>query len=154
MTKKRSQSRRKEGKRPATSSPISSTAIAVMERISAPEPGYFAKDNVIRLLQDNVIRLLQDSVILHQEPEFADFYLDPRQTLEAAARHFPRLSRRLERVRRRHEDRARLVYDDFRIAVLDDLGTPQFRQELRRRQTRCLNRLLRSLTMSHSIELA
>ena len=106
-----------------------------MKRISAPEPGYFAKDNVIRLLQD--------SVTLRQEPEFADFYLDPRRTLEAVARHFPRLSRRLERVRRRHEDRARLIYDDFRIAVLGDLGTPQFRQELQRRLTRCLDRLQR-----------
>ncbi len=135
MTKKRSQKRSKKGKRRATGSPFSSTAIAVMKRTSASEPGYFAKDNVIRMLQD--------SVILRQEPEFVDFYLDPRQTLEAAARHFPRLSRRLERVRRRYEDRARLVYDDFRIAVLDDLGTPQFRQELQRRLTRCLDRLLR-----------
>jgi len=135
MTKKRSQRKRKKRGRPATGSSLSTTAMAVMERISAPESGFFA--------QDNVIRLLRDSAILRQEPEFADFYLEPRQTLEVAARHFPRLSRRVERVTHWDEDTAGPIYDDFRIAVLDDLGTPQFRQELRRRLIRCMDRLQR-----------
>jgi hypothetical protein len=114
--------------------------MAVMERISAPESGFFA--------EDNVIHLLRDSGILRQEPEFADFYLDPRQTLEAAARHFPRLSRQVERVAHWDEDTAGPIYDDFRIAVLNDLDTPQFRQELQRRLTRCQDRLQRG----HNVE--
>ena len=84
-----------------------------------------------------------DSAALRQEPEFAGFYFDYRQTLQAAARHSPRLIRRLKRVARRAGEGAILVYDDYRIAVLNDLDTPQFRQELQRRLARCTDRLKR-----------
>ncbi len=89
------------------------------------------------------MRLMQDGAMLRQEPEFADLYFDSRQTLEATVRHFPRFKRRLDRVDRRERERVQLVYDDYRIAVLDDLDTPEFRQDLQRRLARCTARLNR-----------
>jgi len=84
---------------------------------------------------------MQGGAALRQEPEFADLYFEPRQTLEAAARHFPRFSQRLRRVARRDENAVAPVYDDYRIAVLNDLDTPQFRQQLQRRLEQCIDRL-------------
>jgi hypothetical protein len=104
----------------------------VGERIAAVGPNY---------LQDNFIRIMQDSAVLRQEPEFADLYFEPRQTLEAAARHFPRFGRRLRRLARRGAEMLATAYDDYRIAVLNDLDIPQFRQQLQRRLERCIDRL-------------
>ena len=81
---------------------------------------------------DSFIRLMQWSASLRHEPEFADFYLDPMQTLEVAARHFPRFQRQMMRVLRRGGKPDAAKYDDYRIAVLDDMDTPQLRQQLRR----------------------
>ena len=131
MTKKRSRGKRKKSS-PAAGRPASTAVTEVIERIAAAGPDYF---------QDNFGRLMIDSAILRQEPEFADLYFDSRQTLQAAARHFPRLSRRLRRVARRAGEGAIVVYDDYRIAVLNDLDSPQFRQELQRRLARCTDRL-------------
>lgn len=102
----------------------------VAGRIAAAGPNYF---------RDNFIRLLQGCATLRQEPEFADLYLDPTQTLEAAAYHFPRFVRRMRRAARRGVGAA--AYDDYRIAVLNDLDTPQFRRQLQRRLARCIDRL-------------
>jgi hypothetical protein len=104
----------------------------VAERIIAAGPDY---------LQDHFIRIMQGSAALRYEPEFADLYLEPRQTLEAAARHFPRFRRRVRRVSRQGAEAAAAAYDDYRIAVLNDLDTPQLRQQLQRRLERCIDRL-------------
>lgn len=132
MAKKRSRGKGKKRSSSATGRCASAAVTEVIERIAAAGPDYF---------QDNFARLMIDSATLGQEPEFADLYFDSRQTLQAAARHFPRLIRRLKRVARRAGEGAILVYDDYRIAVLNDLDTPQFRQELQRRLARCTNRL-------------
>ena len=70
---------------------------------------------------------MQGSVVLRREKEFADFYLEPVPLLEAAARCFPRFNRRAKRVARRGEEGVTPIYDDYRIAVLDELDTPQLR---------------------------
>lgn len=95
-------------------------------------------------LEDNLVRILQGCAVLRQEPEFADLCFEPRPTLEAAARHFLRFRRRLMRAARRGAEAAVSAYDDYRIAVLDDLDTPQFRRQLQRRLKRCMDRLKRS----------
>jgi hypothetical protein len=133
MTKKRSRGKGKKRSSLATGRSASTAVTEVIERIAAAGPDYF---------QDNFARLMIDSATLGQEPEFADLYFDSRQTLQAAARHSPRLMRRLKRVARRAGEGAILVYDDYRIAVLNDLDTPQFRQELQRRLARCTDRLM------------
>ena len=91
-------------------------------------------------LDENIIRLMQASGELRDEREFADFTLDPRQTLAAAAHHFARFRRRLSRAARRDKDKAAMVYDDYRIAALEDLDTPQLREEVRRRLDRFVAR--------------
>jgi hypothetical protein len=136
MTKKRS--RRKQAKRkgpkgqPATDRAASTTASKVAERIAAAGPSY---------LEDNFVRIMQASTNLRQEPEFVDLYFEPRPTLEAAARHFPRFRLRLIRAGRRGAEAVAPVYDDYRIAVISDLETPQFRRQLQRRLDRRMNRL-------------
>jgi hypothetical protein len=137
MTRKRSRGkqgkRRKEPKdRPAAGRAGSATARMVAERIAAAGPSY---------LEDNFIRILQGCASLRQEPEFANLYFEPRQTLEAAARHFLRFRRRLMRAARRGTEAAAPLYDDYRIAVMNDLDTPQFRRQLQRRLGQCMDRL-------------
>jgi hypothetical protein len=132
MARKRSRRKRRAKEGPAAGKPVSSTAKRVGERIAAAGPDY---------LQNNFIRIMQGGAALRQEPEFADLYFEPRQTLEAAARQFPRFSQRLRRVARRDENAVAPVYDDYRIAVLNDLDTPQFRQQLQRRLEQCIDRL-------------
>jgi len=139
MTKKRS--RRKQAKRkgpkgqPAADRPASTTASKVAERIAAAGPKY---------LEDNFVRIMQASTNLRQEPEFVDLYFEPRPTLDAVARYFPRFRSRLMRAARRGTEAVAPVYDDYRIAVMDDLDTPQFRRQLQRRLERCMGRLTRS----------
>jgi hypothetical protein len=145
MTKKRSRKKRKrrqqkaQAQRTPKDSPVakeaaSSTAQRVGQRIAAAGADY---------LQDNFIRIMQGNAVLRQEPEFADLYFEPRQALEASVRHFPRLRRQLTRAARRGMEATATTYDDYRIAVLDDLGTPQFRHHLRQRLEQCIDRLKR-----------
>jgi hypothetical protein len=89
---------------------------------------------------DVIIEILQRSASLRDEPEFADFYLDPRQTLEASARYFPLFKRQMERASEREERLNPAKYDDYRIAVLDDMETPQLRQQLLHRLDRYISR--------------
>jgi hypothetical protein len=103
-----------------------------MKRVVAQGPAY---------LTENFIRLMQSSADLRSEPEFAGLYLDPVPLLEAAARHFPRFRRRARRLMSRRAGRTVSLYDDYRIAVLADLDTPELRRELQGRLGRCLDRL-------------
>jgi hypothetical protein len=114
---------------------VSSSATALAQRIAAAGPDYF---------EDNFIRLMQNCFLLRQEPEFANLYLDFRPTLQASQRHFARFKRRSMRVMRRGPEAAASAYDDYRIAVLQDLDTPQLREQLRRRLKKCMNRLTRN----------
>ncbi|MGD2207464.1 MAG: hypothetical protein PVH17_11870 [Anaerolineae bacterium] len=134
MTKKRSQRKKKRKNRQAARKPSRTAVNEVVERMLAAGPDY---------IEENLIRLMQDSATLRQEPEFVDLSFDPRQTLEAAARHFPRFKRRLLRAANRDGENVPTIHDDFRIAVLDDLVTPEFEQELKRRLARCTTRLNR-----------
>jgi hypothetical protein len=145
MTRKRSRRKGKPEGKPTTDKTVSSSAMMVSERIAAGGADY---------LWDNFIRIMQDCDILRREPEFADFYLDPKQTLEAAARHFPRFARRLGQVDlQEDEEEAAPIYDDYRIAVLDDLDSPQLRQQLQGRLKQCTDRLKRGHD-AEKIELA
>lgn len=138
MTKKRSrrkQAKRKGPKGRPTADLTFAAAAEVAQRITAAGPKY---------LEDNLVRIMQTSADLRQEPEFADLDFEPRQTLEAAARHFPRFRSRLMRAARRGAEAAAPVYDDYRIAVISDLDTSQFRRQLQRRLERCMDRLNRS----------
>ncbi len=92
---------------------------------------------------DDFIPIMQQSGSLRHEPEFADFYLDLVQTLEVSAQHFPPFQRQMMRILRRGKEPDAGKYDDYRIAVLDDMDTPQLRQELRQRLDRYINRLKR-----------
>lgn len=136
MTKKRSQrKRRKRGKR-SSGKPVDGgftppIARTLVEQAATAEPDYS---------EDNLIRIMQHSATLHHEPEFSDLYLDPMQTLEAAARHFARFQRQVTRAMRRGREPTTDIYDDYRIAVLDDMDTLQLRQQLRRRLDRYINR--------------
>jgi hypothetical protein len=145
MTKKRPPRKRKPKGRPTTGKAASSSARMVGERIAAAGPDY---------IRDNFIRIVRGCGILRREPEFADFYLDSKQTLEAAARHFPRFTRRLRRVApQEDEEAAAPIYDEYRIAVLDDLDSPQLRQQLQSRLEQCIDRLKRGHD-AEKIELA
>jgi len=117
---------------PPATRPFSATARTVVERV-AVGPQY---------LEDNFIRIMQRCAILRHEPEFADLYFAPRPLLAAAARHFPRFRKRLERAARRGMATVASAYDGYRIAVLHDLDTPEFRSQLQRRLKRCTDRLL------------
>jgi hypothetical protein len=134
MTKKRSQRKKKRKNSQAARKPSRTAVNDVAEKLLAAGPDY---------VEENFVRLMQDSATLRQEPEFADLSFDPRQTLEAAARHFPRFKRRLLRAANRDGENVPIIYDDFRIAVLDDLATPEFERELKRRLARCTTRLNR-----------
>jgi hypothetical protein len=96
------------------------------------EPEYIGK---------NLIRIMLGSADLRSEKEFADFYLAPLPLLKAAARRFRRFRRRAKRAARRDVEVNVSIYDDFRIAVLNDLDTPELRQELQRRLGQCIDRL-------------
>jgi hypothetical protein len=125
MTKKRSSGKKTKGNNPSGKA-ARTAADVVRERISAAGPDYLPR---------NLGRLLMGSVALRQEPELADFYLDPRQTLEAAAR------RRMKQAMRRAEEDPTPTYDDYRLVVLMDLDTPQFRQDLQHRLEQCKDQL-------------
>ena len=93
-------------------------------------------------IQDNFERIMLDCHILRQEPEFEALYFEPRQTLEAAGRYYSRFRRRLMRVLQREgEDAVSLVYDEYRIAALKELGTPEFRRRLQHGLRQCVGRL-------------
>ncbi len=95
--------------------------------------------------QDNFIRLMQDSARLHQEPEFSDLYFDFEQTLVIATKHFPRFSKRLKKaVKAADHDIFATTYDDYRIAVIAELTTSKFEQQLRLGLERCIKRLKHS----------
>jgi len=89
---------------------------------------------------DVIINILQHSASLRDEPEFADFYLDPRQTLAASARHFPPFQSQIKRALEKKERLDPAKYDDYRTAVLDDMDTPQLRQQLLHRIERYISR--------------
>ncbi len=136
MAKRRSRKRQKtkrHSKKPATDE---STSLIEMlaKRNAEAGPDDFA---------DSFIHIMQRSATLRHEPEFADFYLDPMQTLEVTARHFPRFQRQMMQMLRRGEEPDATKYDNYRIAVLDDMDTPQLRQQLRRRLDRYTNRYKR-----------
>ncbi len=96
-------------------------------------------------LHDNFIRLMQDSARLYHEPEFSDLYFDFEQTLAVAAKHFSRFSKRLEKAANRTErDTFATTYDDYRIAVIDELTSPKFKQQLKQGLERCSKRLGRN----------
>lgn len=96
-------------------------------------PNYFEK---------NLGRCLKNSYVLREEPEFADFYFDSERTLEAAVRHFPRFKKQINKEAELDRGNTQLVYDDYRLAVIDDLDTPQLREEFRRRLEQCKSRFL------------
>jgi hypothetical protein len=131
MTKKRSSGKKTKGNNPGGKA-ARTAADVVRERITSAGPDYLPR---------NLGRLLMGSVTLRQEPELADFYLDPGQTLEAAARHSRYLHRRMRQAMRRAEEDPTPTYDDYRLAVLMDLDTPQFRQDLQHRLEQCKDRL-------------
>lgn len=91
-------------------------------------------------LDENLARLIVASAELREEREFADLTLDPRRTLEAAAHHFPHFRRRFRRAARRDEEKAAEVFDEYRIAALEELDSPQLREDLRRRLDRFITR--------------
>jgi hypothetical protein len=134
MTKRRKRSRtsRRPTGQPAPGRTVSAAYVRVVKRIVDQGPAY---------VKDSFVRLLQSSADLRTEPEFADLYLDPVPLLEAAARHYPRFRRRAKRAMRRNDQEVPSLYDDYRIAVLDDLDTLELRRELRGRLDRCLDRL-------------
>ncbi len=136
MTKKRSRrKRRKRGKR-SSGKPVGGgftppIARTLDEPVAIPEPDYS---------EDNFIRILQHSAALRDEPEFSDLYLDPLQTLETATRHFAHFQRQVTRAMRQGREPVTDIYDEYRIAVLDDLDTPQLRQQLCGRLDRYIDR--------------
>ncbi len=103
---------------------------------------------------DNFIPIMQRSADLRHEPEFADFYLDPVQTLETSARHFPSFYRQMMQILDREKEPDTNKYDEYRIAVLDDMDTPQLRQQLRQRLDRYTKRLNRKRKRKHSRDAA
>lgn len=119
---------------------MSFSATALAQRIAAAGPDY---------VEDNFVRLMKNCALLRQEPEFANLYLDFRPTLQASERHFARFKRRSIRVARRDPGAGVSAYDDYRIAVLDDLDTPQLREQLQRRLNKCMNRL----SQNHDVDM-
>ncbi|MBU1879792.1 MAG: hypothetical protein KJ734_12640 [Chloroflexi bacterium] len=117
---------------PTAGGGISSTARAVMARMTAGS-GF---------TEDKFVDLMIGSDILRQEPEFIDMYFPSRPTLEAATRHFSRFRGRLTRAMRRGGQELATIYDDYRIAALQDLDTPEFRRQLQQRLDQCTSRLL------------
>ncbi len=133
MAKKKSRKRRKKRSTTRRERSGSPAIRALSERIAAAGPSY---------IHDNFERIMLGCHVLRQEPEFEALYFEPRQTLEAAGRHYPRFRRRLMRaVQKDDEDAASLVYDEYRIAALEELGTPQFRRRLQRSLEQCTDRL-------------
>jgi len=78
----------------------------VIERIIIQGPDY--------LDENTFVRLMIATAKLRDEREFADFWLDPQRTLEAAAHHFVRFRRRLARAARRNQDAMATEYDEYR----------------------------------------
>jgi hypothetical protein len=136
MTKKR---KRRSKKRRAASASKPDSGVTPAKRSVAPAGGSVGSRP--QYGEEDLIRLMLESAILREEREFADLYLEPRKTLEAAARHFPRFAKRLERAARRGGAEIITAYEDYRIAVLADLDTPELRSELRQRLKKCVVRL-------------
>lgn len=94
-------------------------------------------------LEESVIQLLIGSASLRTEPEFRDLHFDVERAAQISARIFPKYAPRFERVMRKSGDERQQVYDDFRIEVIDELATPEFRQDLLKRLERCAARFQR-----------
>jgi hypothetical protein len=130
--KKRASRQRRSTGRQAPVRPVSEAAKRVTQRIATAGPEY---------LSDNFIRVMRGSADLRADKEFASFHLEPLPLLMAAARRFPRFRRRLKRATRQRPEKILSLYDDYRIAVLNDLDTPELRRQLQKRIGRCLDRL-------------
>jgi hypothetical protein len=96
-------------------------------------------------LKENIIEAMQDSHRLQQEPEFKAFYFDLEQILPVARRQFNRYKRRLfKAIKAKDQDTFDTTYDDYRIAAVAELATPEFNEQLRQRLDRCSKRLTHS----------
>lgn len=135
MTKKRKRARAKKRSRSKSSSSrsISDAGMRVLERAVTGGAQY---------ILESLPHVLQASAELRTEKEFANYYLEPKPLLEAAARRFPRFRRRAKRRTRLGRPLEASLYDDYRIAVLGDLDTPALRKELGNRAQRCFERLM------------
>ena len=144
MTKRRSRksierarSKKRESKKPRSGPKIADADLASLQalndRFNSMEPDYFGK---------NLKRCLRDSYLLREEPEFADFYFDPERTLEAAVQNFPHFKEQINKEAELDRGNTQLVYDDYRLAVIDDLDTPQLREDLLERLEQCKARFL------------
>jgi len=122
MRKRRSRSRSK-----TTGNTIAALQV-LSERFNSMEPNAF---------EENLRRCLKDSYVLREKAEFANFYFDPERTLEAAVRHFPRFKKQINKEAELNRGNTQLVYDDYRLAVIDDFDTPQLREDILGRLEQC-----------------
>jgi hypothetical protein len=107
--------------------------LAVLQRLTQEGPQHF---------EENLTHLMKDSARLQQEPEFAGLHFNLEQTLETAAKQFSHFKGRLNKgVKKKDQEAIATAYYDYRVAVIRDLATPEFRQELHRRLVECATRL-------------
>ena len=132
MAKRRKKGKKRSKGRPASGRSVSAAARKVAERLATAGPEY---------IEESCERVMLGSADLRLEKEFAGFYLEPLPLLEAARRHFPRFRRRAKRAARLGRGVTPTIYDDYRIAVLNDLDTPSLRAQLQDRIEKCVNRL-------------
>ncbi len=122
--KKRSAKRRQDSTPPT---------LTMLQRLTQGGPEY---------MEENFIRLMRDSGQLQEEPEFTDLYFDLEQTLAVSNKQFARFRKLFQKaIKRDDEDTVITTYDDYRIAVINELATPKFKQQLKHNLDRCQKRL-------------
>lgn len=134
MAAKRSAKKTKQSRRRGEDRP--DAALAMTQRLVQGGPEY---------LQQNFIHWMEDSARLQQEPEFSDFCFDLPRTLAVATRQFARFKGRLVKaIKADQRETFATTYDDYRIAAVAELATPEFKRQLIRRLEQCGQRLGRS----------
>jgi hypothetical protein len=150
MSKKSKQRKHLKPRRPRTTpwtplgSQVSPAAQALGEKIARSGPNY---------VKDNFIRLMQGCYILRDEPEFRDLYFDVEKAAEASMRIGEKFEERFHQVAKASRDEQAQVYDAMRIEIIDELATPQFRQDVLRRVHLCTERL-KSTDDTEKLEMA
>lgn len=125
-----------QGLRPPPRPPISSARAPALPHKQVP-PAWRGNEQ----LYDYLVHILRDSHTLRQEPEFRDLYFDLEQTAEVNARVMAKHEKKLREMANKSKDERQEYYDEVRIEAIEELATPEFRQEVLHRLQNLSKRL-------------
>ncbi len=118
---------------PSPLSKPSATVQKVVKRIASGGMSYLMK---------NAERIMIGSARLADEPEFADLFLNRDQAVKVTERWYTKYEKRLKEAERKGKDEYQQVFDDMRIEIIDELATPAFRNDVKKRLQAMNDRLM------------